>query len=60
MTPADFFTAVEGALKLQGAAFDRRVLEYFLAAMWPWAEEVPDAGRGAAEIVQAGRATLPA
>jgi hypothetical protein len=51
MTQADFIPLLESDLALLGVAYDRSELLAYVASMWPWIADDPDAGRLAREFV---------
>jgi hypothetical protein len=56
MTPADFTTALEQELQLQGVAFSRSALQVFVADAWPLIDDDPDVAFWAGEFLAAGHA----
>ena len=53
MTQADFLPLLESQLALYGVALDRAELIEWVASMWAWIQDEPDAGRWAAEFIEA-------
>jgi hypothetical protein len=53
MTPADFLGCLESDPALRGVACERAELLAYVASMWPWIEDDPDAGRWAGEFLEA-------
>jgi hypothetical protein len=53
MTQPDFLAGLEHDLALRGVGFERAELLAYVASMWPWMEDDPDAGRWAGEFLEA-------
>ena len=53
MTQRDFVRCLESDLALRGVAFERAELLAYVASMWPWISDDPDAGRWAGEFLEA-------
>jgi hypothetical protein len=57
MTQADFLPWIETELHLRGEPFDRGELAAWVASMWPWIADDPDAYRWAGAFLDTRRAT---
>jgi hypothetical protein len=53
MTQSEFLACVEYILHLTGRPFARANLQAYIESMWPHIEEDADAGRWAAEFLEA-------